>query len=94
VSKCLYEEIISHFYFKFSQCLSTHYQFFIKSYQEAEGQNGHEKLITELSGHRKLRAAWDRILPDSICPQSWPCAIALYTQIPPTENWSPRSDDT
>jgi hypothetical protein len=27
-------------------------------------------------------------------PQSWPCATALHTQIPPRESWSLRSTDT
>jgi hypothetical protein len=31
--------------------------------------------------------------PDSICTQSWPCATAFHTQIPP-ESWSPRNSDT
>ena len=26
--------------------------------------------------------------------RSWPCTTALHTQIPPGENWSPRSTDT
>jgi hypothetical protein len=35
-----------------------------------------------------------RILPVSICLQSWPCATSLYIQIPLGESWSPRSADT
>ena len=27
-------------------------------------------------------------------PQNWPCATAVHTQIPPGQNWSPRSSDT
>ena len=37
---------ISHFYFKFKGCISTHQQFFIKPYQEAQGKDGYKKLIT------------------------------------------------
>jgi hypothetical protein len=27
-------------------------------------------------------------------PRSWPCATGVHAQIPPRENWSPRSSDT
>jgi hypothetical protein len=47
----------------------------------------------ESSGQRNW-GAWRRIPPVPICAWSWPCATVLQTQIPPGENWSPRSTDT
>jgi hypothetical protein len=38
----------NHFYLKPSECTHTHQLFFIKSYQEAKGKNGHKKLIISL----------------------------------------------
>lgn len=37
----------------------------------------------ETSGLRSGGAAWDKILPVSICTQSWSCATALHTEILP-----------
>ena len=45
----------------------------------------------EPSGHRNQGTESFRLLS---VPRSWPCATALHTQIPPGENWFPRSADT
>lgn len=43
---------------------------------------------------RDQGTASEQILPVSVYIQSWACATAPHTQIPPGENWSPRSADT
>jgi hypothetical protein len=46
------------------------------------------------SGHRKQGTAGNRILLVSACTPELTLCTAVHTQIPPGENWSPRSSDT
>jgi hypothetical protein len=48
----------------------------------------------ESSGHRKQGTARNRILPVSICILELTSCHRSSYQIPPGENWSPRSTDT
>jgi hypothetical protein len=55
---------------------------------------GPRGTLPEPSGHRKQGTAGDRILLGSVFPPELIFTTALHTQIPPGENWSPRSTDT
>jgi hypothetical protein len=50
--------------------------------------------LSEPSGHRNQGKVRDRMLPVSICFLELILCIAVHTQIPPRENWSPRSSNT
>jgi hypothetical protein len=47
----------------------------------------------EPSGHRNWGAAWTGSFQFLSMSQSWSCATALHTQIPPWKNWSPKNAD-